>query len=698
MRYFLSLLLAVFSLLPGYSQQENYIKHKVVKSETVTQIARKYNVTLSDIYKLNPDAKKSIKEDDILLIPPSGSTPPKSATPTAAPVVGVKPKTYLVAPGETLFSIARKYSVSVDAIKNANPEALKNGLKSGQTIHIPGGTQETSPGQTVSETPKPVSKPAETKPAEPKPIVVKPAESKPVAKAAGSKAPVPNLHIVQQGETKFSIAKMYGITVKELEKQNPAIASGLATGTELKIISETRPSTPNDPIVEKPKPNVVQISTGGTIESEKVVTTTRAGFANYEVKPKETLFSLAKSFNITEDQLVALNPKLKDGVKTGMILKVPGKGSIVAETSAGYSDLSKSIKQGGTRKELVLLLPFNASKIQADSTNGVGARLKKDAFLNLTLDFYSGALMAIDSAKTLGLNVDVRILDSEESKSGSNIANLLKDSSIKTASAVIGPFYQQYAEKVAEELNKTNIAVISPLSKESGKSFPNLFQAMPSEQFTRKAMLDYLVSKNGNIIVVADPKRVANRDFITANYKGIQFADLDAAGNVLPDNLRAKLAKDRTNYVILDTEKTGMILGTTNLLLNEVQNFQIQLAIIEQNETLDFEEVSMKRLTILKLVYPSMTRDNASDAAQQFRNAYKTKNRIFPNQYATRGFDITFDTLLRLSQGKTFAESASEKTEQVESKFDYEKQNEGYVNKGIYIMQYNDDLSVQEAQ
>jgi hypothetical protein len=55
--------------------------------------------------------------------------------------------------------------------------------------------------------------------------------------------------------------------------------------------------------------------------------------------------------------------------------------------------------------------------------------------------------------------------------------------------------------------------------------------------------------------------------------------------------------------------------------------------------------------------------------------------------------------MLRLSQGKTFEASVNEdKTEQVESKFDYAKKSTGgYVNKGIYIMEYQDDLSVKQV-
>jgi hypothetical protein len=178
-----------------------------------------------------------------------------------------------------------------------------------------------------------------------------------------------------------------------------------------------------------------------------------------------------------------------------------------------------------------------------------------------------------------------------------------------------------------------------------------------------------------------------------------KFVGLTETGALDVENLKSLLVKDKLNFVVLDSERTGMILGTTNALLNEIANFQIQLVIIEANETLDFEEISMTRLTILKMLYPSLTRENISPEAAIFERNYKAKNKIFPSQFATRGFDVTFDTLLRLAQDKTFMASAQDdKTEQIESKFEYaKKDSEGYVNKGVYIMQYQEDLSVKQV-
>lgn len=697
------------------------IAHTVAAKETFYSISKKYNVSVIAIKERNPEFNEGLKIGQTLKIPSSNSsTSLESNNPTVS-VVKIIPKIektkeevvktesntieviketpkldivktevktgrsqHKVAPKETLYSISRDYKVNVEDLKNLNEAVLKDGLKIGQMIQIPDNN-----GTVVSET---ENKPKVEKAEEPK-------ISQP--KTVTQKSENAQYHIVQPKETKYGIAKQYGMTVQELEQKNPEIIPNLPIGYKLIVSGNSSKTEIVKEVIEKPKPVVTEIIQPEKVETETVTTKKKTSFANYEVKPKETLYSLTQTFSISQDELLSLNPSLKDGVKIGMILKVPGKGSftkVVTTNTGKFSDLTKSIKSSGVRKQLVLLLPFNASKIQADTLKTIGVRLKKDAFLNMTLDFYSGALMAIDSAKTLGLNIDVKIFDSEENKLSSNVENVVRNNNLENADVVIGPFYQQYVEKVAGLLSDKNVPVISPLSKEIGNSYPNLYQAMPPSDFAKSAMFDYMLSKKGNIIIVSDPKKVTNKDFINKKYPDSKFVTFTEKGTLDLENLKSLFVKDKINYVVLDTEKTGMILGTTNKMLNEMTNFQIQLVIIEPNETLDFEEISMKRLTILKMLYPSLTRENNSPEATIFENEYKAKNKIFPNQYATRGFDLTLDTMLRLSQGKTFETSANEdKTQQVESKFEYAKKDAGYVNKGVYIMEYEEDLSVKQV-
>ena len=616
---------------------QSYTKHTVVKGETIPSIAQKYKVTPFDIYKLNPDAKNGIQPASVLLIPQSVSAVVTGKTPISS-----KEKIHEVVAGDTKFSIAKKYGITVADLEKLNPE-IKNNLPLGFKVKLSSVIHSNVPS------------------------TVKP-------KATNNSS---STHEVVAGDTKFSLAKKYGISVDELEKQNPEIKDKLPLGFQLKI----NKGASSDPIVGEIKSHAKSID-----------------LLEYTVKSGETIFSLTHLFNLSEASLMALNPSIKDGVKEGMVLKVPANTSFTKETKSSLRDLSKSIVTD-KKKQLVLFLPFNATKIQSDSITSVSERLKKDKFLNLTLDFYAGALMAIDSAKVLGMNVDIKIFDSEETKNSTNALAIILSSSFANTDAVIGPFYQVNVEKVAAALESQNIPVISPLSKDEGKSYKNLYQSTPQSDAIKKAIFDYMRAKNGNIIAVIDPKKLGIKQYIQEYQKGVKIVGSSDKGGFVADSIKKYFIKNKMNYVVLVSEKTGTILTVTNAMQAAVKDYQMQLVILEPNESLDYEEIDLKRLTKLKMTYPSASKDNDSEEASQFDIAFKKKNKIFPNQYAVRGFDLTFDTLLRLSQNKTFEQSMNEDaTEQIESKFDYAKKlSGGYANNGIYILYYDEDLTIKQA-
>ncbi|MEO8516176.1 MAG: LysM peptidoglycan-binding domain-containing protein [Flavobacterium sp.] len=639
---FLELLVLVLSFNFGLAQNQSIVKHKVAKGETIIQISKKYNVTPFDIFKLNPDAQKGIEENTILLIPNKTGVPPSKTAGVPVKKPENNSKKHEVLPKETLYSIASKYDVSIEDIQKANPEA-KEGLKIGMLLTIPG-----------------------------KKVPVK-VESK---KTATTTLPV--FHEVLPKETLYSISTKYGISVQQIEKLNPEIANGLPIGFKLRISGENSVKATKSEIVS------TQLSSN------------EAGTIAYVIKSKETLYSISNQYGITQEELIGLNPELKNGVQEGMTIKVPSKVTIVSAKKE-YKDLTKSFIK--TNKKLAILLPFNLTKLDQDTINSTKARLKKDKFLNMTLDFYSGALMAIDSVNKMGLNVDVTILDSQETQSTSNVVNLIQQNNLKTMDAIIGPFYQNNAEKTAELLNASNVPVISPLSKDYDKKYSNLIQATPSNNDVKSAIFNYMQAKNGNIIAVVDPKKQSVKQYITANHSEVQFVNFTETGALDIAQLKSLLVKDKVNFVIMETERTNLILSTTTALMNALADYQIRLVILGDNDALDYEEIQMNRLTKLKMTFPSQTKENDSPEANIFEKNFRRANKIYPNQFATRGFDITFDVLMRLAQEKPLLETLSDAaTEHVENKFDYTLSPDGgYTNKGIYILYYDTDLTVKEA-
>ncbi|PWK00676.1 amino acid/amide ABC transporter substrate-binding protein (HAAT family) [Flavobacterium araucananum] len=704
MKYYSTLLFLVFFVTFSAFSQEKVIKYTVANGETINQIAVKFKVTPYDIYALNPDARSGVKPNTVLLIPTNTA---KSAAKSEAAVAksggNTKEVIHEVQPKETFYSIEKKYGISDDALKAANPVLEKTGVQIGQKLVIP------------------------AKGAAGKSLVA----SEKTAKEKGPEKYV--YHDVIAKETKFSIAKQYSITIEELEKRNPEIVSSLPIGYRLTIKGKApKTEASNQALANTAKP----AETKKAADMPKKPTS----YMDYQVKPKETFYSLSRTFHLSQEELTQLNPALAEGVKEGMVLKVPtgylAPSPIIAQQQPVEKEAEKATEKGADkptentggsikivdkvksetvsadpevveltkkrgqneRQKLVLLLPFNLNKMQNDTTSTAN-RIKNDKFLNMTLDFYSGAMMAIDSARTLKLPIDVAIYDSQETKTASNVSALISQNKLQDTDAVIGPFYQNNAESTANTLRLYNIPVISPLSKDKANPIDNLYQTIPSNEVVRNAMFEYMRSKNGNIVAVVDKKKESVISYIKQNQKGVVFAALTETGALDVANLKGLLLPNRVNYVVMETGNTAMVKTTIKALSDAQKTCQVQLVILEPNSTLDTDEISFDSLVKLKLMYPSVTRESDEPGVLVFEKEYRLKNKVNPNTYATRGFDVTFDTMMRLVQGKTYQETADlMTTEQVDNKFQfYKKEDGGHANKGVYILYYDSDLTLKVA-
>ena len=196
----LAIIIFFFSIA-GFSQ-EKYIKHTISKGENLTIIAKKYGLKPKDIIKANPNAPKILKLNSVLLIPNTN----QSATikPNEA-VANTTPGLHEVQAKETLWGISKKYNISVEDLKKANPLLETEGLKIGQQITIPSNVIAVSDSEKTIESSIQTSTDVEV-----------------------SREVLPK-------ETKYGIAKEFGISVAELEKQNPEIKKKLPLGYILKI-------------------------------------------------------------------------------------------------------------------------------------------------------------------------------------------------------------------------------------------------------------------------------------------------------------------------------------------------------------------------------------------------------------------------------------------------------------------------------
>ena len=130
---FFSVLCLVFILGFNTINAQNFSTHQVKKGETVTGIAREYGVTTSDIYALNPDAKKELKPNTILIIPISKAK--KTEATTVKELVGFKE--HKTKRKETIYSITKRYDITEEDLKKNNTFLYANALQKNDELKIP---------------------------------------------------------------------------------------------------------------------------------------------------------------------------------------------------------------------------------------------------------------------------------------------------------------------------------------------------------------------------------------------------------------------------------------------------------------------------------------------------------------------------------------------------------------------------------
>lgn len=211
---------------------QKIVTHTVLEKETLYGITKKYNISLKDLQDANSFLlQRGLKIGDELKI----STFNSSVSISGEPEQQLIPTVHTVMAHETLYSIAKKYQLKLSDIASYNPAIANNALAIGQKIVLvaPAVLEEKSSDKqaaTATTIPENVSeyKPNPTK------VVneVKVTEQLPLRTESDK-----IVHTVLLKETEYSISKKYGLTIKELENQNPTIKNNLYVGQQLTIVT-----------------------------------------------------------------------------------------------------------------------------------------------------------------------------------------------------------------------------------------------------------------------------------------------------------------------------------------------------------------------------------------------------------------------------------------------------------------------------
>lgn len=634
-------ILLFLCVLTGFSlwaQPKQHNSYTVKEGDTLESIAKVFRVSPSDIKSLNPTLEKGLQKGMLLIIPGDEISYFNKKQPTGFEKYTVKDK-------ETLYGLAQRFHITQDDLRRYNMILYKKELRKGQEITIP----------LYRDAPKEISK----------------------GKEGLTK------YIVKPGEGLWRIAQNYGVTQETLERLNPNLPNPLKEGMEIWV-----------PAGKSGVPEV----------------TTDKALVLYQVEKGEGFMSLERKFGLSQKELEKLNPELKDGIKLEAQIWIPKnnfldyvatlEGASQTDVATGNAtDANPKIKSGmnpSNTKTVSFVLPFRVNGIQAGNIADIKIKLQKEKITAIASDFYSGALMALDSLQKMGFSLTVNVYDSNGNAQG--VKAISSSEGLKNSQVIIGPFSPSAFNALSETITSDNIAILAPLSNRNIELRPNVFQTVPTIEVQQNSMISFINQKypDANIVLLSDAKSKDMNEKLLSSFSQAKNVD-----NI--QGIQSALNKEATNIVFVSSDDVVFLSDVIRILYNiagingKNKNYNIIMATLDKGDAYDHNSISNSQLSALKFTYPAANR--YAGESNPFIKKYLKTYKISPSKYAFRGFDLTMDAVLRTSLVGNFIKEANiGETSYQENKFQYVKnaaKGGGYENRAVYILRY-EDLQISE--
>ena len=417
------------------SNEYNFIFHIVQRGETLYSIGRIYDVKADELEEVNPEAKRGIKIGQYIKIPVKSVELADEGDVPGDALKEDKLIEHAVVAGETLFSIARQYKLSVDDIKAVNP-GMTNEISVGDIVYIPfGGSQKIVEQLNYIE------------------------------------------HTVKAQETLYGIAVDYGVSIDSIKMLNPGLTSAIGVG---QLILIPKRKTQND-------------------------------YITHQVEKKSRLVKIARMYSLDIDEIREINPSAGNKVSQGTILRIPippmaglptpnteaqeippevyklvDADSIRCHQDHGYEDLIFNV---------ALMLPLYLEEV--DSLPRLSSRslakYERSTAFNF-IQFYEGFMIAVDSLRQQGLNLELHIYDVDEQVA--KTIKVLQDPALMEMDLIIGPLFRKNFKLVSNYAKLFDIKIVNPLtSRDEVLDYMNVFKVKSSE-YVQLSLVDQFVKAN----------------------------------------------------------------------------------------------------------------------------------------------------------------------------------------------------------
>ena len=439
------------------------------------------------------------------------------------------------------------------------------------------------------------------------------------------------------------------------------------------------------------------------IFSQNIVTDTIV----HEVERKETLFSISQKYKININDVLELNPQLRNSrLKRKSKILIPVIESIQEKTLVEKDSLPKeedllrldSIfvkkRKRDNQLNLSVLLPFRSNTVNYDSIEEVESLFEDRNLYTITLDFYSGILYAIEDLRELDVSINLNVFDTENSIN--KINEISSENSVKDSDVIIGPLIPRNFETFSNIELLESIPKVFPLSTIPIKIIKGVIQSVTPKKLLRERMINYLdknLDREENIVIIADSLNNEIDSKLSEIFPNSIKIKPEFEGYILPELLDSLLVDSLPNKVIVESEIFTLISSVVSQLNSQITSERdVKLYTTYRGNQYDDPSINIKDLGNLAFTYTSISKKINNDSISKFESRYLNLFGSLPNKDVIRGYDVTKDILLRVLIDKNLNRTTKyDEQSYTESKFLYEKDTlGGLFNSSMFILRHRE--------
>lgn len=510
-------------------------------------------------------------------------------------------------------------------------------------------------------------------------------------KVRGSDGKLYYSHVVQERQTLFSIASAYGVSIDEIYAANPNMnlkQDGLKKNSIILIPLKKEKTVDGENLV----PHFIHI-----------------------VRWFENIDDISKKYGVPADDILRFNNLKERKLKKRMKLmipreplkqekpqeEVPVKTQEEEQVQESEEDNDKtSLKEQlkeffswnifsrKNKVNAVLILPFNAQSNPSDNN----------------LDFYSGALLALNTLKSEGVSTDISVYDA----TGGSIPVTVER--LKNSDIIIGPIAPDDINKLML-INTEGRPVVSPLDHKSAtlvSIYSSLIHA-PTPYNAQYEDIAHWVAKDAargdKVIVISEtsPKNSTMTEAVNSRLKdmGISFSSYSyniLEGRKAAGGLSALMTNSGANRVIVSSDSEAFVYDVVrnlNLMIHKKLDVIVYTAAkIRSFDTIEVENLHNLNLHVSSSYFIDYEKQEVKDFILKYRALYNTE----PSQFAFQGYDIAYYFISTCSKyGSSWWRhlSTRERTNMLQCDFlFYEAGEGGMINQGVRRIVYEKDYTI----